>query len=359
MTRFIPSFSTQQLLPPWASQGARNWAFMLRVPKGCIQNYLDHWFNAKGPDQAPYYWQATSGEEHDYGILLVCDHTDFSHVEGDTPGYERLAHREVFWMFPARRYDRTPDNLVVGRGTDVWIQPFALDNNSFLMFSSREIWGCEKDMADILLDEKTEPGALHIDVAIEGCKTFTPRSISHLIGVMHLRMGESQDKPPNFLDGDSAIGTLLGQLLAALAGPTSNPKTHETLRPNRMEINTLKQFRDAFDMRYAAYRAISASQVVHTDVVNQTFYNGENVSIDFMWSDTCGERWENLFGLTKPPRNSPERGHPHGDSHSLGKKIDWDMPRVKGDVVMAMSFTANTRFDVLETLFTYGLPSGI
>ena len=128
---------------------------------------------------------------------------------------------------------------------------------------------------------------------------------------------------------------------------------------NWAALNTLKQFRDAFDMRFAAYRAISASRVTHEHVAPPQFYHGENVSIDFMWSDTCGERWKNLFGLAKPHGKSVERGHPNGDKSGLDHKIDWDMPRVKGDVVVAMSFTANTRFEVLETLFTYGLPSGI
>lgn len=355
MTAFKPSFSTQQLLPPWQSNGSRNWAFVMQVAPGCIQSYLDAWFNSKGPDQAPYYWEAMPSKEHDYGVLLVCDHQDFySEVDGAT-----LQHREVFWMFPAYRYERTPDNLLkTATRTTVWIQPFALDDNSFLMFSSREIWGCEKDMAKILLDETSEPGALHIDIALEGCKTFTPRSRSHLIGVMHLRMGKSQDHLPTFLDGDSGIGTLLGHFLAGFAGPTSDPKTHTALLPNQIELNTLKQFRDAFDMRFAAYRAISASKVIHDQVEHQTFYNGENVSIDFMWSATCGERWKNLFGLEKPHGKSVERGHPQGEN-GLDKHIDWDMPRVKGEVVVAMSFTANTRFEVLETLFTYGLPSGI
>jgi hypothetical protein len=194
---------------------------------------------------------------------------------------------------------------------------------------------------------------------LEGCKKFAPRSHSHLIGVMHLRMGESQDRVPDFLGGDPAIGTLVGQFLAGFAGPTSDPKTHKALLPNQIELNTLKQFRDAFDMRFAAYRAISASQVVHDQVERLTFYSGENVSIDFMWSDTCGERWKNLFGLEEPHGKSVERGHPHGKRSGLDKHIDWNMPRVKGDVVVAMSFTANTRFEVLETLFTYGLPSGI
>lgn len=353
MTAFKPSFSTQQLLPPWQSIGSRNWAFLMKVPPDCIQTYLDAWFNAKGPDQAPYYWQAVQGKEHGYGVLLVCDHKDFySEVDGAT-----LKHREVFWMFPARRYERTPDNLLIGRSKTVWIQPFALDDNSFLMFSSREIWGCEKDMAKILIDEESEPGALHIDIALEGCKKFTPRSRSHLIGVMHLRMGKCQEGPWTFLDGEPEFGAFMGEFFAGFAGPTID--TNPNLRSNTIELNTLKQFRDAFDMRFAAYRAISASRVSHEHVAPPQFYHGENVSIDFMWSDTCGERWTNLFGLEEPHGKSVERGHPHGDKSGLDHKIDWDMPRVKGNVVVAMSFTANTRFEVLETLFTYGLPSGI
>lgn len=361
MTFFMPSFATQQLLPPWYSKAARNWAFIIPIDPQCIQNYLDVWLNSKGPDQAPYYWKAMPAAEHGYGVLMVCDHTDFSSIQDGEPGWERLKHREVLWIFPAYRYERTADNLLVGQPTITWIQPFALDDNSFVMFSSREIWGCEKDMATIQLEQGKAADPLDINIALQGCKVFNPRSISHLIGVMKISM-KHPEKPFDHQDwerdvSDPNLAGMLGHFLAGIAGPTRNPKTRQPLKPNKIEINTLKQFRDAFDLRYAAYRGIVASSVTHDEVSTAQFHSGEDITIDFMWSDTCAERWTQLFGLT-PPTFPPGYRDLEGQKLPPANVIDWDMPSVRGKVTLAVSFTADTTFEVLDTLFTYGLPSG-
>lgn len=353
MSQFVPSFSTQQLLPPWVSLGAKNWAFILSIEPDCIQDYLDTWFNAPGPDVAPYYWQAM--ESSRYGVLMVCDHSDFSSERHGVAGYERLAHREVFWFFPVYRYQRTPDNLLTGAPKVVWVQPFALDNNSFVMFSSREIWGCEKDMAAIHAHEGARPDDLHIDIAMEGCKTFTPTSISHRIGVMHMAITPS-DKPfpwQEVLDFPG-LGALLGDFLADVMSRTQPTDPNEKPLLNVMEINTVKQFRDAFDLRYAAYRAIVASRVTHTVKTDGQFFAPENVTVDFLWSASFADRFTKLFGLTPPSKGWKAHGHPHGKSARSGQEIDWDMPRVSAKVAFAVAFTSDSRFEVLNTLHTYG-----
>lgn len=358
-TLFVPSFATQQLLPPWKSKGSRNWAFVIQIDRHCIQKYLDDWFNAGDDDRPPYYWQAYPTGEHGYGVLLVCDHPDFSSVVDGNPGWNRLAHREVFWFFPAYRYNRTPDDILFGRPQVTWIQPFALDNNSFVMFSSREIWGCEKDMAEILIDRDRADHALHIDIALQGCKVFNPKSISHLIGAMHLRLAHT-DAPADLSVAlaNRDLAGLVGSFLGGVMAPaSSHPGAHDDL-VNRIELNTLKQFRDAFNLRFAAYKAITCSSVTHTNIKGAKYYSGDNVTIDFMWSDSFAERWKKLFGLKAPPEDWPHRGHPHGDQSSLAKGIDWDMPRVQAKVMMAMSFTADSHFEVRDTLYTYGLDNG-
>jgi hypothetical protein len=359
MTDFVPSFSTQQLLPPWYSKGSKNWAFIVETKRECIQNYLDTWLNSPGPDYSPYYWQALPAPEHGHGVLLVCDHADFSsmqEVDGIlTPGFESLAHRELIWFFPAYRYQRSPDNLLIGRPEITWIQPFAFDNSSFVMFSSREIWGCEKDIARIqVYADKEHPETLHIDTSIQGCKQFTPKSLSHQIGVMRIKLTSSGSVFDwDRIAQDSDMGELLGCFLGGIAGPTTNPVTGEGTH-NIIKINTLKQFRDAFDMRFAAYRAIIESQVTQTEVSDFKFYRGEDVKLDFMWSDSCAEAWKRLFGLEQPAQLLV----PPGDAPAPAHGIDWDMPIVAGKVALAVSFTSNSTFEVLDTLFTYGLPTG-
>ena len=353
MTKFIDSFSTEQLLPPWYSKGARNWAFVIEVPPHCIQDYLDTHLNAPGPDVAPWHWQAISDSSH--GVLLVSDHGNFSSGAMGGTGWKQLAHKEVFWFFPAYRYQRTPDNLLVGDPAIVWIQPFALDDNSYVMFSSREIWGCEKDMATILTYEGEQPGDLHLDLAIEGCKTFAPRSISHQIGAIHIRMTPPA-QPFDWKDvfGDADLARLTGDFLGGVMMPTQPAGTGAPQGGNVLEINTLKQFRDVFDLRCAAYRAIIASRVTHSEVTNPQFYPGDAVEIDFMWSDSLAEKFERLFGLEQPTTDTVPSGHPAGLAAS-GVGIDWDMPRVRAKVKFAAAFTSDSHFEVLGTMHTYGL----
>lgn len=356
MSAFIDYASTKQLLPPWVSKGARNWAFVIEVPRQCIQDYLDTHFNAPGPDTAPWYWQPMA--ERCYGVLLVSDHQDFSSEFFGTPGWNRLKHREVFWFFPAHRYRRSPDNLLLGEPDIVWIQPFALDDNSYVMFSSREIWGCEKDMATILVNEGQTPGDFHLDMGIQGCKTFDPRSISHRIGALHIRM-TPPDQPYDWKNvfETPELAALTGDFLGGVMAATSEPGTGKPLGGNVLEIDTLKQFRDVFDLRYAAYRAIVSSRVTHTEISDPRFYPGEAVSIDFMWSDSLAERFVRLFGLTPPPEGTGH-GHPLEIPAVDASGIDWDMPRVRAKVEFAAAFTSDSRFDVLETLHTYGLGQG-
>ena len=277
---------------------------------------------------------------------------------------------------PVFRYRVTPDNLLVER-TKVWIQPFAFDDNSYVMFSAREIWGTEMEMARIEIVEGEKPGDTHIDVAIDGFKTFDPRSKSALIGAIHIRLAEDAkacDVGKVFLL-DPSLVALLFEIYGDLNYQGKpifklDPQTQQGMVPpgevasaqsdrlwtGVVEINTLKQFRDVFDMQVAAYRAIVASGTSYSNVSDLTFYQGKDVAIDFMWSDSLAEKFERLFGLTPPQGLSAPQGHP-GDSAPLDSgKIDWHLPRVPVEVALAISFTADADFKVLGTLHTYGLP---
>ena len=161
MTQFVDSFTTQQLLPPWQSTGARFWAFVVKTAPDCMQHYLDTHFNSAGPDVAPFQYRCR--DDSGYGMLIVADHPDFS--SGHEPGgkWSTLSHREVFWSFPAFRYPVNPDNLL-DRPQPVWIQPFYFDDNSLVMFSSREIWGSEKQIKVVEVMRSTNPLYRPVDV---------------------------------------------------------------------------------------------------------------------------------------------------------------------------------------------------
>ena len=347
MTQFIESFTTQQLLPPWISNGARFWCFVVQTSSGRMQAYLDTHFNAPGTMPSPYNYQALDDEG--YGMLMVADHGDFSSGYSGVAGWDTLAHKEIYWSFPANRFDVGPDNLL-RRHTPVWIQPFYFGDSSSVMLASREIWGSEKQLGKIAFAEGHRPGDLHIDLTAPGFAVFSPRSHSEEIAVMHIRLnqGAAPVDIGALLLANERVAKLGGSLLAHI--PLSRVSA-EPDPPQPIEINTLKQFRDVFDMRVAAYRAIIASHATHLNVRDVEFYHGEDIALDFLWSDTMREQFHKLFGLVEPTDGSTRE---KAEVPLAGATdAEWDLPRSRIPVAFGVSFTSDPRFDVIGTLYSY------
>lgn len=346
MTRFVPNFSTQQLLPPWVSLGARNWAFVIEVKPECLQSYLDTHFNCAAPDLAPYFYEPF---DYPYGVLRVTRHDNFSSSHGGVPGTQTLRKIDVNWSYPVNRWQVSSDNIRYNRQL-VWVEPMAFDNNSYSMFSSREIWGTEVEMARIEIDEGSSPDHMHIDVATQGLQTFTPRSISHLLGVMHVELDPKAEADLGQLmekhKGLAQFAGLLFSSIGLMGGDESVPNS---------ELNTLKQFRDVFNMQVAVYRAIVASRATQSKVESIKYYDGSDVALDFMWSAGMAEALRGLFfGKDFVPPEQGPIGHP-GGAHTIdGVPVDWNLIRTRKDVVVAASYTSNIRYDVTGTLHTYG-----
>ena len=345
MTPFVPNFSTQQLLPPWVSLGARSWVFAIKVPQKHLQDFLDSHFNCGAPDVAPYYYEAF---DYPYGLLRVTKHDNFSSSHGGVPGTQTLRKIDVNWSYPVKRWRVSADNIRYDRQY-VWVEPMAFDNNSYSMFSSREIWGTEADQARICVEEDKATSHMHVDVGMQGLRTFTPKSISHLIGVMHIEMNTAEvvDLAKELAKHEGLaefMGILFGSI--ALKGAGAGNRNNE--------VNTLKQFRDVFNMRVAVYRAIIASKSAQTNVSDFKFHGGSNVELDFMWSATMAESLQDYFGIDGGFGSSEPVGHPGGSHEIDGKKIDWDLPRMPKDVALAASFTSDIRYDIVGTLHTYG-----
>ena len=370
MTAFIDSFTTQQLLPPWWSVGARFWGFIIEVPPACIQDYLDSHFNAPGPDQAPYRYDAI--EDGNFGILTAAAHPDFSSRSEQRAMWDRLSHHQVHWGVPVRRHRVTADNLLVEPQV-VWVQPFAFNDNSCVLFSGREIWGTEFEMAKIRFDEGLTPSDLHIDVAVQGFETFAPSSRGKLVPVMHARLktGATQVQPAQIWSDAPEVRFLrvLVECGAPATPPTGSPGsagTENFILPTALELNTLKQFRDVFDMRFAAYRAIVASQASYSNIRDVEVYLGSQVNLDFMWTDSLKEKFRQLFGVGKPadiavghPDDGAPGGPPGSGDGDADEGIDWQLPCIPIKVAFAFSFTAEELFEVTEVLHVYGQPGAV
>ena len=127
-----------------------------------------------------------------------------------------------------------------------------------------------------------------------------------------------------------------------------------------VELDNLKQFRDCHDMDAAIYRAIVASRTVHTEIADVFFYDGADVELDFMWSDSVKQMLHSLFetkGRTKPGPPPEHRGPSRRSAHS-GPNVqsaDWDMPRLTMPVEFGFSYISNVTFEVIDTIHTYGV----
>ena len=354
MTGFVDSFSSQQLLPPWITKDARAWNFVVRASNFRFQAYLDSHFNRAAPDLAPFLYRAL--DDPAYGILCIVEHGNLSSGAIGTQGWDTVTTNEVSWTFPAQRWRMTPDNLAVDPEF-VWIKPYMMVDNSYVMFSSREIWGDETEMAKIKVATGAAPDDMHIDVAIEAIKRFAPRARSHPIGYMHVQIepGSAGLDLAALLARDSGLAAFNRFLSDHAQVDSAADLAVAPDRQTGMALNTLKQFRDVFDMRVAAYAALVAARATRSNVRDLVYYDGAKIALEVMWSDSSSEALTHLFGLIPPHDGHAESGHPAGGPQIDEHGIDWDMPRSPMPVAFGTSFTFDARFDVLETLHTYGM----
>lgn len=355
MTAFAESFTTQNLLPPWSTIGARTWMFVAKVPTDNIELYLDKSMNSAGPDTAPYHYAPWDGPG--FGILSLVDHLDFASLAIDGKRRNRVRHKELIWSFPAVRYRRTADNLLVER-TLVWIQPFYFDTNAFITFSSREIWGGEKGVAQILLADDSTAEEFHCDVALNGFASFSPRSKVHSMGAVHIR-GSCADASVTrkdlrvFIDEDEDMSKILasfGEILPAdwLA---EDPSAHFAMPP--IEVNTVKQYRDALDPSCASYRALVASRITHSAAEYSGYLPGSEVDIRFMWSDSFKDQLTTLLGLPEPDA-AYQKGHMGTGMRIDDDGMDWNLPAVRLPIMLSLCFATDAQFEVTNVLHTYG-----
>jgi hypothetical protein len=342
MNEFRASSATNQLIPPWRSKGCQTWSFAVEVGQENVRGYLDKYLNGPYPDRAPYLYLPMPGPQ--FGLITYAYHPNIFSIDPKQPR-DRLSFSEVHWTLPVRRYHLRPDGSRAPTPKIVWLQPFSFCNNASVVFASREIWGADAVFAKITQPASPRWEALHVDVAIEGIKTFSPYSMSQPLGCMHIAkqvggvadLRDVLERRPNMRD--------FAKLVESFRGPQAGAP----------EFNNLKQFRDAYNLQDAVYRALVASRTWHENVSGPVFYDGSSATIDVMWSASVAEMATSLLGLNEPKPKGPPAMHRHRSreaEHEDG--VDWDLPRARVEVQLAFSFRSDLRFDVLKTLFTYG-----
>ena len=347
MTAFVESFATQQLLPPWISKGAQSWMFAVAFDAARATAYLNSYFNGFYPDRAPFEYSPIPGPQ--YGLLCATYHPDISclkHAHWDTH-----SHTEVYWSYPVLRRTITEDHLLV-EPTVVWVEPFMLDDNPSIVFSSREIWGSDATLATVVRKMGPAPNQFHLDVGLNAVRKYSPRSVYKPLAVLHIKAEGGQRITDVAQFGQSRpdlaqLVNILGASAQFAGGQTGGP-------PGGVLLNNLKQIRDAYDLRAAIYRAIVESHSTRTDVDNLVVYEGAEVELDFMWSDSLAETLTEMFGIKAPTAAGPPSDHSAKGRVGAGH-MAWDLDRAHLPVVFGFSFTSNVTYEVVRTLHTYGV----
>ena len=341
MNKFVDTFATKQLVPPWKSEGSTCWCFAVPMAKLTVQRYLDKYFNGTYPAKeaatgSPYRFETLPSAQ--FGLVVVCRQPKIC----TEAGLDALAHDEVYLVIPVcRRGEAGNDECIV------WVQPFVFGNNSTVLFSTREIVGIDMTWADIRY-EFDDPKKLHVDVDINGVQTFGPRANSEKLNALHIATGpESTKTLDDFAKADADLEGFLdivaknGFIYLPVPFIDESTKAAKASHgPQASELNTLKQFRDVYDLGAAVYRALVACESSHSEVSDPIYFDPAKVEIDFMWSASVAEL-VGLFGIQKPR------------AAGRGAHAQWSR-RASLRVKLAYSFSSTVHFRVLDTLHVYG-----
>ena len=258
--------------------------------------------------------------------------------------------------------------------------PFVFSDNDSVVFSSREIWGSDMYFATITREVGLQPHQLHLDLGMIGVKKFTPRSVSELLSVLHIRTGgDSAATIEEFIADNPDLKGFLELLGGSGAFARQRPSgIGDSPYKGGQELNNLKQFRDCFNMAAAIYRAIVASETTHTKIDNLIFFDPSKVEIAFMWLDSISQLLTAILDVDGPTDLGPPRDHleaakkgpdtpaqpafvgpppDHFPAPLTGSPnaMDWAMDRVKVKAEFAFSFSSNVSFAVTSTIHTYGV----
>ncbi len=345
MTLFRESFATQQSLPPWEARGVQSWCFLFPLSATAIQRYLDEYFNFAHPEPAPFRFSALAEAQFGcltisyYPVIASTNKANMLRYGPQTTSWDHLSYNEMYVAAPVLCNRVTPDNLLVDRQI-VWIQPVVMCDNSSVVFATREIVGIDTMHATINLRPGRAPGSLHVDTQFSGFKTFSPTTAEGPLPFLHLETGSPLPGglPEAATREDKAF-------LEGLFGVIGGVDLVGGVRPTTTRLISLKQFRDAYDLRLATYQAIVASTATHTDVSDLRFFDPKEVDLDFMWSASAEQILSSFLQLGRP--GDEKASAPH-------EGPGWDLVGRQVKIKVAFAYTNNAVYDQIETLHTFG-----
>jgi hypothetical protein len=298
MTAFIPSFATQQLLPPWEAD-ACVYGLAFPIPQETITNYVDTYFNAVDNRERKFHFSAASG--CDFGILLYTKLTNVQTLEAfrDSPEHphtwDSLDYNELIVCVPILRKNVNALNVVDDSTSQVeWCQPLAICNNNSVIFSTREVIGLDV-LPGKITESPTTNGATKIDVELYGVSKFSPTSKEGLIKFLEITIPSKSSAAATSATAKGVI-----QAICELSGG-ENCVIPKGCLPKQMDVLALKQFRDACDMDSAIYQALVTFRVSRHknskgEASEATFYAERAANIELFQNATTNQIIQTFLG---------------------------------------------------------------
>jgi hypothetical protein len=289
MSRFVESFATQQLLPPYHSTGATVNAFVFQLAPHVVQSYCDRFFNLGTTSRRPFHYKALPSAP--IGLLVVTQYPNISSLNDENEQlfgprarqWDDLQQKELYAAVPVVRYRVASHNVLV-EPTIEWVQPFLILDNSTSAFSGREILGLESLYGEIEVGPATDAVGFSMSTLLLSWKVFSPQSLQQLLPFADIQTGPpmpagtTPDARPaaRLIDADTAI--YVEELRAAIPNMDG---LAGGLFPAAMPLAILKQFRDAGNPALAIYQSLVSAQCRYSNLSDLQFYDPAKCLVRF------------------------------------------------------------------------------
>lgn len=346
MNRFIESFATQQLLPPYRSEGVMVHCFLFRLSTRMVQGYCDRFLNLGPLSKRPFHYTAL--DKAPIGILSIAQYPRIATVILPTSQiglpwrtWDNVTQNELYAAAPVLRH-RVVSGGVLVEPTLEWIQPFLLIDNASSTFSGREILGLEVLHGDFAFAPKPD-GGISIDTVLPSWSVFSPNSVQAIEPFLSVETGSplsAKALDAVFAEAAQDPGSVADMAALQEAIPEVDRVSGGAI-PAAMRMVILKQFRDAADATKAIYQSLVSARCRFSNVAQFEVYSGKDCRLTF----TDGAMVNQIIGALL---DVPEA--------KLNAEVDASGAATQTrelEARMGFSFTATVDFDQISTTHSF------
>ena len=353
--KFVDSYATHQLLPPYLSTDSEVQVFLFRLEKAIIAKYCDNQFNIGNARHRKYFYAPM--ESAQFGAIIV---TKFPNLCSQDPvevrkytqygnEFDHLSMTQINVMVPIYRYKLSDHNIVCD-GEVVWYEALIVTDSPTWQISNYEILGNRSLWGELKFAREEPYGGFHFSADILMWRVFDPKSEQKVLPFLLIDTGPGIPAAEVFADAKSAgmdgadTVEFVDQLKASLPGISD---IIEGRQEGGLNTVCLKQFRDARHASKAIYQALVGATAHYTNVSDLRFFNPAHAAVTFYTGAMVDQILGRFMGLTIT--NAEPDDHT-GGTHTTPSRIGLPVPVSVG---VAFGFKADVRFDNYETLHQF------